>query len=565
MIPSSAEASKTRVPLLVWAMVALHVGLLLIGSLIRPLLQVPDERFHADMVWAATHESGWPDVRERNVGPEIELAGRLLRRERLLAEYAIPRVSPADHDDMAACEGLPLPTCRWRPELNAFSDWQISQQVNRMTQHPPLYYLAVGTISQSAMSIVPLAYDLSFDQQLWLYRLVTLLMVAPLPLLAFYLARQVAADETIQLSAAAFPLVIPGLHMRNGAMINNDNLLLLLVGVLLIAICMIATGDIRLRTTLLVGTLLGLSLLTKGLAIVMIPVVLLAYIMAYKRGSPRKIVSIRVLQAASLSFAVGGWWLLRNLIKYGTPQPGGAGLRVVQPDAGFQPNLLDWFTDAAVTNVTTFFGFFGISDPLRRVVLVGLILFVAVGLGWGLFKGRHDHRRLWLVLVPTIFMTLLLMYKSLSLYVDTALVAGENGRYFYPWLASIGLGVSGGYVAFADRLRRHGRPPTLRRYIPLAFLVLGLSLQYTVIRDSMTSFWGPLGGALTDQWESLVAWAPFPTAWLVTIATFTVLAAILSLVLTVKFAVSEPLKSSKGDVGHTWPTTKGRTRVGSSP
>ena len=527
------------VPVFVWAVTGLHVALLLLGSVFQPLLRVPDEPFHADMILAVSQEPGWPPIRGRVLGPEIEISSRLLRQNPIVASDAIPRSPSQTSDNEEPCEGLPLPTCRFRPELRDFSDWDVEGRVNRMTQHPPLYYVAVASVSTGVQTLFPPAFDLAFDQELWLYRVVTLLMVAPLPILTFLLAREITEERSVQHAAVALTVFITGLHLRNGPMINNDNLLLLLGALFLVGLIRIAKGDTGFRAAVLTGLVVGLSLLTKGFALFLVPTLAIAYLLAYLRARSRGLRPPLQSGLISLSMAgvVGGWWWLRNLLLYGRLQPGGAGL---SEPAGpsFEPDVLDWFREAAETNIRTFFGGYGVPRSPTDPLLFGtLIAFVAFGVAAGLLLAGGKRRLLWLLLLPMLLVAVGLMLNSYRLYRETGLVKGENGRYFYFLLPGLFVILANGYVLATNRLRLLRKRRSVGRFVPLAFVIAAITIQVYGLVRKLNIEWGPPDTPLATSWEALVAWSPLPQPWVTGLLVISVLLAVGTLVLGVRLAL----------------------------
>lgn len=525
------------------------MALLLLGSVIQPLFRVSDERFHADMIVAVTQESGWPSNRGRNIGPEIEIATRLIRRNPKLASNAIPRAPSQGIDEGEICTGVEVPTCLFRPELNAFSNWMVEGYVNRMTQHPPLYYVALSTAGHGVQTLFPPAYDLAFDQELWLYRFVTLLLVAPLPLLTFVLARHITKDAVVQFSATSLALVIMGLHLRNGAMINNDNLLLLLAGLLLISFIRIVKGDTTTRTAVVTGLLLGLSLITKGFALVLVPSLVAAYVLIYfgkRRVDVRS--SLRsALLSLSIAGATGGWWWLRNLLRYGRLQPGGAG---VGEPAGpeFQPEVWNWFLTATSDSIKTFFG----GDTLRRIeagalLFWALVAFSAVGVVATLFLARNARRYLGLLLVPVVLIAGGIMLNSYRFYSDTAEIRGVNGRYFYFLLPALLIILSYGYVLALNRLRTLKGHLHFERFLPFFFVMAAAAFQAYGVHRRMELDWGPPVASLSKRWEALIAWSPLPEPWVAIFVALTILLFVTAAILALRFAISGSPLLLEGD------------------
>src|SRR4051812_32667857 len=161
-------------------------------------------------------------------------------------------------------------------ERPSFDDMSLTREVDlsdfpdQMTQHPPLYY-GLSAAVVKAMG----ADDWRFDRTLTLLRWVSVLLVAPLPLLAYSVAVRLSGRRRVGDLAAVLPLAIPQLGALGGA-VTNDSLVVCLGGVLVLLLARMLTGDRSWRTTVGIGLVLGLGLLTKGTLLIAVPVVGLA-------------------------------------------------------------------------------------------------------------------------------------------------------------------------------------------------------------------------------------------------------------------------------------------------
>ena len=128
------------------------------------------------------------------------------------------------------------------------------------------------------------------------------------------------------LAAAAGVLAVPQLtHI--GAAVSNDPLMILLGSLTLAGAARLATGDRRRRVLVATGVLAGLTHVHQGVRRAGRP-----------RRGPRLLAAARAARAdsvrrprtrsagpalvAGLALVFGGWWWIRNVVVYGTPQPG---------------------------------------------------------------------------------------------------------------------------------------------------------------------------------------------------------------------------------------------------
>jgi hypothetical protein len=156
-----------------------------------------------------------------------------------------------------------------------------------------------------------------FDRFASLLRLFDVLLLAPLPLLAYAVARRLGGEEQAGVAAAAFPLAIPELS-HFGGIVNNDDLLILLFGVCTLLLVGVMTGDLTVRTAVLTGVAGASPCSRRGSRSCPGGPAGVPHLPA-RRGNGRSIAG-RLGIVTVTAFAFGGWWL-RNLVVYGTLQP----------------------------------------------------------------------------------------------------------------------------------------------------------------------------------------------------------------------------------------------------
>jgi len=194
--PAAAEtAPAPRPPALVWALVALHVAVMLLCSLLYPATYGHDEPQHLDMAYAYSKELHLHAPGERRVAAGVAKTQR--------GPSYPPRRSFSDI--------VPQPRGQ-RPSLDEQGgNRQLRGGLpNQQVQHPPLHYLLGAAVLR-----LPGVGGLPFDQQLWLLRLLSVLLLAPLPLLAWAAARALLGPGP-PLAAAVLPVTVPGLSRVGG-------------------------------------------------------------------------------------------------------------------------------------------------------------------------------------------------------------------------------------------------------------------------------------------------------------------------------------------------------------
>ena len=100
-----------------------------------------------------------------------------------------------------------------------------------MTQHPPLYYLVAAAVTR--VVTIPNSFW-SWDRELYLIRLLSVLFLAPLALLASEGVLALKLSRPAGAIAAGFTLLIPQKSFM-GAVVNNDSLTILLAAAVVVA------------------------------------------------------------------------------------------------------------------------------------------------------------------------------------------------------------------------------------------------------------------------------------------------------------------------------------------
>ncbi len=486
------------VPLFVWLLVALQGALMFMCTFLYPADYGYDEPQHVDMAYAYAQGHGLygPGERRTAVGIKQTERGPGYPPQRPFSDVDIvPRGERQSIDEMGGD----------RPSLVGYP--------NQMVQHPPLYYLLGAGVFR-----VPGVAQLPYDQQIAMLRVLSILMMMPLPLLAWAMTRTWAGDGPIALAAGAMPLTLPNLA-RSGATFNNDNLAILLTSLILLLVARVVAGDLSRRTGVLLGLLMTGALLTKAFALVLPPVVLLAYLVAWRRFR-RSLPWRPALLALLIGGIPGGLWWLHNLVSYGAVQPFGYGkenlTKIVGPIVPTTAGPQDFVTGFVERMSQRFYGGIGLPEGPAFPAMVAyiwtgmLVLAVLVGFAFG-FSDRLGRTAVLVILAPTALSLVILARETYLVWAQHAgRFAGVQGRYMYPFFVPVaGLAVTG----LAWVLRRR-----LARVLPLAVLVAALATQVVAWRTLLLAWWVPVGAAgdraamFSGAWAGLVRWSPWPEA-----------------------------------------------------
>ena len=217
--------------------------------------------------------------------------------------------------------------------------------------HPLFYLMAAATSSLATIAIEE--PDLAL--RLWTYRLISVVVTALLPITYYLIASELTSNKGVRLASAVLPLCIPGITLHDGSMVNTDALLMFLTSVSILMGLRIAKGDLSLRNAVALGVFTGLAALTKGHALFLIPVLVVAYLIPLSRHKQLTRQWMRsALVTSGITLVVGGWWWIRNLLVYGMIQP----VRTPPDLPVGAPTLdvLDWLTEASQRLVGNFWG-----------------------------------------------------------------------------------------------------------------------------------------------------------------------------------------------------------------
>jgi 4-amino-4-deoxy-L-arabinose transferase-like glycosyltransferase len=236
-----------------------------------------------------------------------------------------------------------------------------------------------------------------------------------------------------------------------GGMVNNDNLLILLATVLLWLLLRALRFGWR-REGLAVGVVLGLALLTKVNALLLIAPVGVAFLLRVVtlRGAAQRREATWLVAALLMTTAICGWWYVRNYALYGDalnlraqyetwgarPVAGAENtLAVAHALRGLPDVYANWWARFGFTTSSqVVYSFF---DGLSLVALVSLLWYAVRA-----FRGLDDDVRRQAALIGAFLGVLIL---GLLFYASRELT-GNQPRYLFPglaaWCALIGLGVT---------------------------------------------------------------------------------------------------------------------------
>ncbi len=463
-------------------------------SVLVPTYQSPDEPQHVDLVRQVASGGGWPAHGSRQISRQVTAT---------LPAAAFGSVLP---DGLAAAEA------RDRTERRSYESLgpDVASDVdNRVTQHPPAYHhLAAGWVETVGRAL-PGPWPVAFDRYVVVLRMLGVLLLAPLPLWAYHAARRSTGSEPVALTAAVLPLGVPELA-HSGASVGGDALLIAACSALAVPVAGVLRGDRRLATAGAVAALTGVALLTRGLALAVVPAVALAYGLQLMRSADRS-ARHRSLASGALALggalAVGGWWWVRDALVDGVLLPPGGERLVagdVDPALGGLGLAWRWVELVGMDS----WGLLGWNDVplLTPVVAVAAVLWLAGGAA-ALAPGRGARRRteLAVLLVPVGVLGVALAARTWVDHQATGALPGAQGRHLLVGIGGVLVAVAAGWCRMAGRWER---------VVPLGALVWALGMQAAAMLSIVGAYWTPpdaagAGATVAAAVGGVLAWSPW--------------------------------------------------------
>lgn len=504
---------RSGVPLVVWLLVLLHGLVFASYAVLVPYYRSPDEIQHVDMVVHLQRSLDYPQPQRRQISLGV-------MNSTVEAGYGqIPSRSPSDNRPLVAAG---VQARAQRPTFAQLGGDQPYLEGNQMGQHPPLYY----GVAAAALRLVPGSGDWPWDRVVHLLRLLSVLMLLPVPLLSFVTARRLGGSVAVGVTASAFTLAIPE-FANIGSSVNNDNLLVLLMSAAITLIAYVATGDSSRRTALLLGGAGALALLTKGLVLFFPLWIGLVYAAAAWRSANFYFLR-RGLLASIVATVLGGWWWLRNLAVYDAVQPRG----LIGPPLASSPASrytladkgLGWAEQAGRQLSSRFWVELSVTKncsgppltPCRAAnpgaqwiagwtgaasAIALLLIVVAFAVAT---RRRTGVLPLVAVALPFAFAFAQLVTVDWLEYSHSGALSGLQGRYFF--LAVVGLAplvaLGGGGVLGGRR----------DRWLPLAMMLGAAAMHTRTIIAILGNHWNGAADGLRAAAASATAWSALPAA-----------------------------------------------------
>gem|GEM_PF-5418655 len=236
--------------------------------------------------------------------------------------------------------------------------------------------------------------------------------------------------------------------------------------------------------------------------------------------------------ATLVATVVGGWWWVRNLLIYGTVQPGGMPLQqnlwIGDPNPDFS-----YFFSTGVGDLTTSFwakfGWLEISISQWAAYVLSGVVFALIVIALALYP-RNWREHLTLLILP-LGIIVIVFKGSWDTYMVGGYISGMQGRYFFSALAVI---LSLCALALVKLVRRS--------WITNAALIIAVLAQLAGLTYAWRGFWWQPSEGLdfaVGRWRALTEGS-----------TFTMVACVFAGALAVAWAAIEILRFSRYDKRH---------------
>ncbi len=304
---------------------------------------------------------------------------------------------------------------------------------NYEAHQPPLYYLlgvpfylAAGGAGVRALSLV----------------------LGALSILTVYAAVKalIPERESTALACAGFVALLP-MHLALSSSVGNDILTELIFGLAILLLVRL-NRELNLKSSALLGLVLGLGLLTKTTCVLIFPVAVLAYVLMRRRGAVTPMeASAHVAVMIGIGLVVGGWWLVRNVSLYGDPfaltQFNQAFAHTPKPDYFLVERGLSVTDYIALVGGWTFASFWGVFGHMKvfmptwtylALAAVTLVALVGSIRPFITLNRESTERRHALIVMAALAVLVLLSFIRFNLTYFQA-----QGRYLYPAIIPISL------------------------------------------------------------------------------------------------------------------------------
>ncbi|MFE1522747.1 DUF2142 domain-containing protein [Schaalia turicensis] len=424
MLTSHDNFNPRRFYVVAGLLTVLFICWQLLWAIVTPPFRAPDEPHHYNSIIRVEQQGTWPDPGEAYLYEDVfdaAVGSGLLAPQS--PDFSLPYRTILGRDAWIGTDSASFRSQKLLPH-----DQRTSPQAegtvtvrDQMTQHPPLYY-AGGALMLRATGMT----DVPWDRQILVLRIYSILLTAPLVPCIIFAVRRTGLSRRGALLASGVVYAVPMIAF-NSASVTNDALFIGAGALTMAAVSAAMFGSGRWRTVIAAGLALGLGLWSKGTFIPMGLVVFLSFLTNPRIGTWRRR-CIQGLAAGSLSLLVGGYWWVRNMIRYGVIQPDGFRTPGGEPGTDYF-----YFMDRVATSfVESFWSGFGWLEVKYSEFFLLILLLLSIGLVIrALITHPGKRLRLLMYTANTVFVLGMLLVQVFNQYRGIGVVSGVQGRYLF--------------------------------------------------------------------------------------------------------------------------------------
>lgn len=299
----------------------------------------------------------------------------------------------------------------------------------------------------------------------------------------------------VAIMASGFAALLPG-RIAVTSTVNNDALLEVGFSATLLMLCFCLTNGVSLWRAGWIGLFLGLSVLTKATALLLLLVIVFGFWAMWRQGERVDGLIRSGFWALAVAFTVSGWWFARNNALYGEWIPLRAFHRAFAGTAqatDIAAQLGGWesyWRLAAIWSFQSFWAVYGTARtaaagvpvflPGQVYILAGML--TVVGVCGGIrahLRRRVDFTETQIACIRVLFVAGVLVGASFLLFLTRYFQA--QGRYLYPAMLPISLLFALGWRSMIPE-----------RYMPVAVtgvLLLLMAFTAAFLRYALPHIW----------------------------------------------------------------------------
>jgi Dolichyl-phosphate-mannose-protein mannosyltransferase len=307
----SLEHSKSRTSVLLWAIWLCFIIRAVFYSSAFPLWEGFDEYAHFATIQHIFFHRDIPDFRTANSSREVAESLKILPVPWLLRDESKGYLSHDDYWQLAPADQMVR-----RTQLKDLpQEWSDEEAVPRLplyeAQQPPLYYWLMLPVYWSVKS-------LELPTQVWILRLVTVLLGSIVVPVAFLTGRKCFSGERGALGVAVVVASMPQLSI-DIFRISNEALSVVIGSLTVLAVITLWSSPPNTSRGAIVGLAVGSALLTKAYFLSLLLWATFVLVAATLRDSKqRRAPALQLAAGIAVCVSIAGWYYIRVLALTGT-------------------------------------------------------------------------------------------------------------------------------------------------------------------------------------------------------------------------------------------------------